>query len=270
MMIYLLGIGSPTHPIPPETWDAWTRPVFQYDGYRYIEFGDPLFVHQYSHAWFDFRGKRDKYADYFENSVTATKAHQLFCLRLRHRFPYFSEELWGITASDSAKGYVAWGGPPEKTPLDGTLVPCAAAGSLPFLPRDALHTLRTMKRRFGDRIWKRYGFVDAFNPHTGWVNPDVIGIDVGISVLMAENLRTGFVWEVFMRNPDMRRAMDLVGFKPTHDEPRRAAKNARGSSRPSVDYCPPTVKGASSVVAELEPTITLNSPGSTMNFMSRP
>jgi hypothetical protein len=214
MMIYLLALGSSTHPVPAETWEAWKRPVFHYEGLDFIYSLAPLFVHQYSQAWFDFRGQRDRHADYFENSTRATKAHRLFCLKLRERFPLFGEDLWGITASDSAHGYVVWGGPPEMGPLDGTLVPCAAGGSIPFLPRECLHTLQQMRARFGRSIWKRYGFVDAFNPHTGWVGPDVIGIDVGITLLMAENARTGLVWKTFMRNPEMRRAMERAGFRP--------------------------------------------------------
>jgi hypothetical protein len=98
--------------------------------------------------------------------------------------------------------------------LDGTLVPCAAAGSIPFLPGETLHTLRTMRERFGEKVWKRYGFVDAFNPHTNWFNPDVIGIDAGISMLMAENYRSRFVWKTFMRNRDIRRAIKKAGFTP--------------------------------------------------------
>lgn len=214
MLLYLLAIGSPTHAIPAASWHAWRRPVFEYEGLRFITDNAPLFIHQYSHAWFDFAGKRDRYTDYFENSVRATKAHKLFCLNLKPRFPEFSEDLWGITASDSAKGYRAWGGPPEHGKLDGTVVPCAAAGSIPFLPKDTLHTLARMRERFGDKIWKRYGFIDAFNPHTNWFDPDVIGIDVGVTMLMAENYRSGFVWETFMRNRDMRRAMRKAGFTP--------------------------------------------------------
>ena len=214
MLLYLLAIGSPTHPIPAHSWHAWRRPVLEYGGLRFITDNAPLFIHQYSHAWFDFAGKRDRYADYFENSVRATKAHRLFCIKLKERFPEFSEDLWGITASDSQKGYRAWGGPPEHGKLDGTIAPCAAAGSIPFLPNEALHTLKKMRERFGEKIWKRYGFVDAFNPHTNWVGPDVIGIDIGIAMLMAENHRSGFVWKTFMRNRDMRHAMEKAGFTP--------------------------------------------------------
>ena len=215
MMIYLLGLGSSTHPLPPETWDAWARPLFEYEGIRFIGSNAPLFVHHYSQAWFDFRDKRDRHADYFENSVRATRVHRMFCIQLRKQFPYFGEDLWGITASDSAHGYVAWGGPPPMGPLDGTLVPSAAGGSLPFLPSESVHTLRVMKERFGKRAWKRYGFVDAFNPQTGWYDPDVIGIDLGITLLMAENARSQFVWNTFMKNEEARRGMDRAGFHPT-------------------------------------------------------
>jgi hypothetical protein len=212
MMIYLLAIGSPTHPVPAASWEAWKRPWFEYDSLRYINPSAPLFVHQYSHAWFDFRGRHDRHANYFENSVLAVRAHLRFCLNLRSRFPHYSEDLWGITASDSARGYLAWGGPPEQGPLDGSVVPCAAGGSVPFLPSESLWTLRMMRERFGERVWKRYGFVDAFNPATDWFNPDVIGIDVGITMLMAENARSGFVWDTFMKNAEARRAFSRAGF----------------------------------------------------------
>ena len=209
MMIYLLAIGSPTHPVAPEYWNNFTRPLFHYQGYDYISSGDPLFTHQYSQAWFDFRGKRDAYADYFANSVTATRAHKAFCLT----YPkWYSEDYWGITASDSVRGYTAWGGPPARGPLDGTVVPSAAAGSLPFLPVDCLSVLRAMRSKWGNQAWGRYGFVDAFHPEANWYDPDVLGIDQGISVLMAENLRSELVWNSFMRNPETMTAMQLVGF----------------------------------------------------------
>jgi hypothetical protein len=209
LMLYLLAVGSPSSAAPAETWHAFTRPVFEYKDHEFISSKDPLFIHQYSHAWFDFRNRRDQYANYFDNSVVATKAHKQFCLDLG--YPHFADDMWGITASDSAKGYRAWGGPPEHGGVDGTLVPCAAAGSLPFLPEETIRVLRAMRERYGDKIWKRYGFIDAFNPQTGWYAPDVIGIDVGITMLMAENLRSRFVWRTFMKNPEVQRALKLVG-----------------------------------------------------------
>lgn len=211
MMLYLLALGSPTHPVDAEAWRAWTRPVREHYGLRYVWSPAPLFVHQFSHAWFDFRGRPDQGVDWFANSATATRAHLEWSLDRAGRFPLWSEDLWGVTSSDSEKGYVGWGGPPDSGPIDGTLVPCAAAGSLPFLPRECLRTLRFQRERYGDRIWKRYGFVDAFNPHTGWVNPDVVGIDAGITVLMAENLRSGRIWRWMDSDADVWRGFVRAG-----------------------------------------------------------
>lgn len=213
MMMYLLGLGSSTHPLPAETWNAWKRITFEYDGLRYIGSYAPLFIHQYSQAWFDFRGKRDNYADYFQNSMIATEAHRRFCLELGKQFPDYTDDLWGITASDSANGYVVWGGPPQMGPIDGTVVPSAPGGSLPFMPVQTLRVLKTMKSRFGDRVWSRYGLVNAFNPLTNWFDPDVVGIDTGITMLMAENLRTGFVWNTFMKNREAQTGFERAGFK---------------------------------------------------------
>ncbi len=210
MMIYLLAIGSPTHPVSPSLWSNFTRPVVHYAGYDYVSGPNPIFTHQFSQAWFDFRNRRDAYTDYFENSVIASRALKAFCLS----FPaWYSEDHWGISASDSAHGYTEWGGPPATGTLDGTVVPSAAAGSLPFLPADCLAVLRAMQSKWGSRIWGRYGFVDAFRPAAGWFDTDVIGIDLGISVVMAENLRTGFVWDVFLGNRECKEAMQLVGFR---------------------------------------------------------
>lgn len=212
MMLYLLAIGSPTHPIPRETWSQWARPIHRYFGEEYIGAQAPLFIHQYSHAWIDFRGKKDRFADYFDNSTKATRAHIRFCLDLARRFPKYSEQLWGISASDSARGYVVWGGPPAMGPIDGTVVPSAAAGSLPFLPDDCLRVLRRIREVYKDRCCKRYGFVDAFNPQNSWTNPDVIGINIGITTLMAANLKNQTPWKIFMKAPEILLAIKAVGF----------------------------------------------------------
>jgi hypothetical protein len=222
MMMYLLGLGSSTHPLPAETWTAWKRMTFEYDGIRYIGSFAPLFVHQYSQAWFDFRGKRDQYTDYFQNSITATEVHRRFCVDLASQFSTYSDSLWGITASDSARGYVVWGGPPSTGPIDGTVVPCATAGSLPFLPQPCVRVLENIKNRYGQRAWTQYGFVDALNPLTNWYDSDVVGIDTGITIVMAENARTGFVWKTFMKNPEAQRGMQRAGFK-TYKGPNQPA-----------------------------------------------
>ncbi len=214
MMMYLLGMGSPSHPLRADSWNAWKRTTFDYEGTRYIGSFAPLFIHQYSQAWFDLRKKRDKYADYFENSRIATDVHRRWCVELGKQFPDYTDDLWGITASDSEHGYVAWGGPPEMGPVDGTVVPSAAAGSLPFLPEATLRVLRNIKNRYGDRCWSKYGFINAFNPLKNWYDTDVIGIDTGITITMAENLRTGFVWNTFMKSREAQTGLKLAGFQP--------------------------------------------------------
>jgi hypothetical protein len=195
MMMYLLGMGSDSYPLHPEAWAAWKRLTFDYEGQRYIGSFAPLFVHQYSQAWFDFRNKRDKYADYFENSVIATKVHRQFCIELGKQFPSYNEDMWGITASDSMYG----------------------GGSLPFLPQEAMRVLRNIRQQYPE-AWSKYGFVDAFNPLKKWYDPDVIGIDLGITLLMAENVRTGFIWETFMKSEIAQRGMNRAGFKKYETE----------------------------------------------------
>jgi len=214
MVLYVLAIGSPAHGVPPESWHAWQRPVIKFGGYTYVGGPAPLFVHQYSHAWVDFRGLRERqspHIDWWQNSVDATHAHRAFCRSLSSEFPGYDDDVWGITASDSRQGYVAWGGPPRDGPIDGTVVPCAAAGSLMLAPEVAVPAVRTMHARFGAAIYGRYGFADAFHPANGWVNPDVIGIDVGITLLSAENLRTGRVWRWFMANREIPPALERAG-----------------------------------------------------------
>ncbi|HYO84406.1 MAG TPA: glucoamylase family protein [Bryobacteraceae bacterium] len=215
LAMYLVAMASQTYPIPPSSWDAWVRPnrVAERGG-LFIESRAPLFVHQYSHAWFDFRNKQDGWADYFQNSKMATVRHREFCIALRERFPWFGEDMWGITASDSRYGYLDWGGiqTPSNARIDGTLVPCAAGGSVVFLPDECTLVLQTMIDRYGSGVWTRYGFVDAFQPEVGWYGPDVIGIDLGIMLLMAENLRTGTVWNTVMSAPEAMRGLKAAGF----------------------------------------------------------
>jgi hypothetical protein len=232
MMMYLLAIGAPANNIPPSSWSAFSRPIMEFEGYRWISGADPLFVHQYSHAWFDFRNVRDQYANYFQNSAIATYTHKLFCESLRWRFPDYDDNTWGITASDSRLGYQAWGGPPEIGYIDGTVVPCAPGGSLPFLPKETTACLANLYNSYGLRAWKKYGFVDAFNPRTSWTDVDVLGIDQGITMLMIENYRTGFIWEYFMKGREAQRAMKLAGFQPIAQAAPATAQPAPAAAQP--------------------------------------
>jgi hypothetical protein len=215
-LMYLMGIGSPSeHPLPPEAWYAWERNPNSYAGYNYVGVS-LIWTYQYPFAWADFRDRRESrepHGDWWANAITATKAHRQFCIDLAKQFPGYSENIWGITSSSGPTGYKAWGGPPATKNLDGTVVPSAAAGSLMLTPDISLAALKAMRQKFGDKIHGHYGYADAFNPNTGWVSPDVIGIDVGITLLSAEDLRSGFVWKWFMKNPEIERAMDLAGLE---------------------------------------------------------
>jgi hypothetical protein len=214
-ILYLLAIASPSHPIPARSWYALWRDRYRYAGYSYFTtIGVPLFMHQYSHVWIDYRDRRESRGDrinYFENSVNATLAHRKFCIDLAYEFPAFGPNVWGITASDSAKGYLAWGGPPRDPAIDGTIVPSAAGGSLMFTPDLSVTALRTMQKKYGNKVYGQYGFVDAFNPAIGWFDKEVIGINVGIILLSAENARSGSVWRWFMRNEEIASALKKIG-----------------------------------------------------------
>jgi hypothetical protein len=214
-ILYVLAIGSPTHPISPASWYALWRDRYRYEGHSYFTtIGVPLFMHQYAHAWIDYRNRRETRGDridYFQNSIAATLAHRAFCINLSHDFPAFGPDVWGITASDSAKGYLAWGGPPRDPEIDGTVVPSAAGGSLMFTPELSTRALNLMHDRYGAKIYGRYGFIDAFNPNTGWTDTDVIGINAGIILLSAENMRTGNIWRWFMANREIPVALERVG-----------------------------------------------------------
>jgi len=211
MIIYVLGIGSLTTAIPAESWYAWERPENVYGEYKFIGMA-PLFTHQYSQTFVDYRGRREQRGtkmDWFENSVTATRAHRQFCIDLGKEFPGYTENIWGITASNSEHGYKAWGGPPRNKSIDGTVVPCAPGGSLELAPDICVPALKAMAQVKG--VYGRYGFTDAFHPGNGWISPDVLGLDTGITLLSAENLRTGNVWKWFMRNREIPKALDKAG-----------------------------------------------------------
>lgn len=233
MGMYLLGIGAEKNALPAEAWHAWRRgPLATHAGRTFIQCG-PLFTHQFAHGWFDFRGVRDAHADYWQNSVDATLAQRAWSAQQSKRFQHWSADMWGLTASDGPRGYIAWGTPDhEPDRSDGTLVPCAPAGSLPFAPRECITALKRMREIGGEKLWGRYGFADAFNPQTGWIASDVIGIDQGITLVMAENLRSELVWDIFMRAPEVQRGMQLAGF--TEDKTKPVLAKAKDGKETTV------------------------------------
>jgi hypothetical protein len=214
-LLYLMGMGSPTHPTSASSWDSWSRtPVVNYDGYTFVTADDAaLFTEQYPQAWFDVEGMKDNTGlNFYANSQTATLAQRQMFINLSSKFPDYSANLWGITPSDGPNGYTVWGGPPASSNIDGTVVPTAAGGSLEFEPRLAIDTLEYMKQTYGSTVYEKYGLTDAFNPLTGWVSPSVLGIDLGMTLISAENSRSNFVWNVFMQNPAAQLAISKAGF----------------------------------------------------------
>ena len=238
ILLYLLALGSPTHPIPPRAYAASTsgyewRNLY---GLDYLHAG-PLFIHQLSHVWVDFRGIRDAYMrkrgiDYFENSRRATLVQQQYAVSNPRGFAGYGELCWGITASEGPGpatktiggkrrrffDYVARGIPDG--PDDGTLAPWAVVASLPFAAEVVLPTIRSM-REMGVGRNGPYGFEATFNPtfpsatgaSGGWISPRNFGLNNGPIVLMIENFRSGLVWETFKRCPDFVRGLRRAGFR---------------------------------------------------------
>ena len=255
MILYLLGLGSPTHPLDASVWPAWTSTYEWEDfyGYEHVNFS-PLFGHQYSHMFVDFRGihdewMRDKSAelgrpyDYFENSRRATLSQRAYAADNPNDWADYSAEIWGLTASDGPadveldvrggtrrfRTYWARGASADHVNDDGTLAPTALGGSVPFAPEVTVRAMMAMAERYPALWTDDYGFRDAVNPSFratdvrikpnsevtpyGWVDHDYLGIDQGPILIMAENARTGLVWETLKRSPYLVRGLQRAGFQ---------------------------------------------------------
>ena len=219
MILYLLALGSPTHPLPPEAWTAWTETYrwATHYGYSFVVF-PPLFGHQYSHIWIDFRGLQDAYMrekgiDYFENSRRATLANRAYAIDNPRRYPNYGRDEWGLTASDIPGGYRARGAPPPQND-DGTIAPTAPGGSLAFTPEASRAALRHFYAAYRPSLWGPYGLRDAYNIRESWFASDYIGIDQGPILLMYENLRTEAIWTRFMEHEAIQRGLSRAGFEP--------------------------------------------------------
>ena len=231
MIVQLLALGSPTHPVTAATWDAWQA---NYDktwgpayGQTLLNF-PPLFGHQYSHVWVDFRGIRDRYMaahglDYFENSRRATLAQQAYAIANPDGWTGYDANVWGLTACDgpgdatqaiggkarTIRGYAARG---MASYDDGTIAPTAMIGSIAFAPEIVVPGIRALKQRYGDKIYRAQGFIDAFNPTLDWVDGDSLGIDQGPIVGMIENFRSELVWATMRKSAYLQRALRRAGF----------------------------------------------------------
>ena len=215
-MVYLIGMGSPTYPLPESSWDAyssgngfqWMKPYHDIGPFMTPKgvMQPHAYLYQFPACWYDFRNKKDNYANYWEVSVNALKANRRYTQNWGEMVGY-DEELWGWTACAGPRGYIGF-----SRPYNGTLAPSAVIASLPFLPEESLKSIKYMYEKFGDKIWGEYGFVDAFNPHLDWYDDGFIGIDKGNEVLMIENFRNEGVWKVFMQNPYVAEGMRKAKF----------------------------------------------------------
>ena len=236
LLLYVLGLASPTHPIPAQSYQAWAS-TYEWKTLYDTQFlyAGPLFTHQLSHVWIDFRGIQDAFMrehgiDYFENSRRATLVQQQYAIHNPGGFAHYGEFCWGLTASDGPGkvthtidgverqffDYLARSVPDG--PDDGTIAPWAVVASLPFAPEIVLPTVTDFLR------WKvagvhQYGFKATFNPTfpvrgfpNGWVSPWHFGINEGPIVVMIENFRTGLVWRLMRRCPPIVDGLRAAGF----------------------------------------------------------
>ncbi len=212
MILYALAIGSATHPIPPGSWFEWSRPTDAYDDYKVIySYTGSLFTYQYSHAWIDFRNLNENGTDtnYYSNSVNAVKANREFCIDNSSRCKTYGENSWGLTACIGPAGYKGYGAKPGGGLNDGTIAPTGMAGSIVFDWQDALAGLKYLYDTHKKFLYGKYGFKDAFNLDKGWWAEEYLGIDVGITVMMLENYKTGLVWNKFMALEPVKKWMEL-------------------------------------------------------------
>ena len=225
LMMYFLGAGSKTHPIGVDVYNSFQRIKGTYGGYTHINswFGS-IFTYQFSHAWIDFRNIVDADGvNWFDNSVKATYSSYQYCVDNASKFKTFSETSWGLTACDGPDGYNGlYGAAPSgnKTnnahKTDGTVALCGAVGSIVFAPEIVVPTIDYYYTALGGKLFQGYGFVDSYNLENGeWIAEDVIGIDKGISLLMIENYRSEFVWEVFMDCEFIAQAIEVLEFTKT-------------------------------------------------------
>lgn len=272
VILHLLAMGSPTHGCGIDLWRGYQKHYVwdSFQGVNHLCF-PPLFGHQYTHCWVDFRGIQDDAmrlhaTDFFKNSQLATESQYRYAVANPMGWKDYGGQMWGITACDgpidtvmSVNGlsrqfhtYAGRGVSVQHITDDGTIAPTAAAGSMPFRPEIALPALVAMRERFGENVFNEYGFVDAFNPTltdtlvpvrmgrivagVGWFDTDQLGIDQGPILMMIENWRSGLVWRVMRRNPYVQRGLEVAGFRGgwlamNHAQARAAANPVRRGVR---------------------------------------
>lgn len=221
MMMYVLACGSPTYPLPEDIYYDCPMEAADYKQYKgiYHSMQGSLFVYQFSHAFIDFRNKKDKRGiDWFENSVKASLANRQFCIDCSDKFKTYHKNSWGLTACDTPKGYSGCPGTPpsfvDNLALnDGTVALCGAVASIVFTPEESIEAMQHYAK--DPKLWGKYGFTDAYNLDVTpeWYSEGVIGIDKGISLLMIENYRSSLIWDTVMANEHIQKGMEVLGIR---------------------------------------------------------
>lgn len=222
LMLYILGLGSPTFPINKDMYYSFEKPITNYGNIENIiyTYCGTLFTYQFSHAWIDFRNTIDSEGiNWFTNSIKATLANREYCIKNSKKFKTLNENSWGLTACVGPNGYSGgFGAMPAFSDLDkendGTISPCGAAGSIVFTPELSIKALENYYNNY-PKLWSKYGFRDAYNLESSkpWYSKESIGIDKGITLIMIENYLTGLIWNIFMEVEYVNTAIEKLGLK---------------------------------------------------------
>ena len=226
LMLYILGVSSPTYPINKKMYDDIKKEKCTYEGIKDIiyTYCGTLFTYQFSHAWIDFRDRKDENGiDWFENSKKATIANRIYCIKNKDKFRTFNENSWGLTACVGPNGYSGeYGAMPALTDLekqnDGTVTPCGVAGSIVFTPELSIKALENYYNNY-PKFWGKYGFKDAYNlENKEWYSKEVIGIDKGITMIMIENYLSQLIWKYFMQNKYIQKGLEILNINKTKEK----------------------------------------------------
>lgn len=217
LITYLLAAASPTHAISKDVYDqGWARNANMrngatYNGFRLPlgpQYGGPLFFAHYSFLGLNPKNLKDQYANYWEQNVNHVKINHAHCSNNPENYMGYSDICWGLTASDGNTGYAAHSPTNDK----GVITPSAALSSMPYTPEESMAALHFFYYKLGDKLWKQYGFIDAFNLTEQWYASDFLAIDQGPIIIMIENHRTGLLWDLFMDIPEIQAGLTKLGF----------------------------------------------------------
>ena len=218
LITYVLAASANADSIPKIVYDnGWARNGGMQNNKSFYgialplgpDYGGPLFFAHYSFLGIDPRGLSDAYANYWTQDTAQTRINYLYCAANPKSYFGYSDLCWGLTASDEQNGYSAH----SPTNDDGVISPTAAISSLPYTPVESMNALRFFYYTLGDRLWKQYGFIDAFNLAAGWYDPEFLAIDQGPQIVMIENYRSGLLWNLFMSCPEIKAGLKRLGFQ---------------------------------------------------------